>query len=264
MRFAGLAILLTVQFAAAQDKKGCQDSPLITRFPGSVISDCKDSPDGTFEFSMPGAGSKKVEGEYHYLEYRSPSTATNAQLARNLGTALRTAGYTIAYENQSHDKFVGHMGQTWIQLEVSSNGQVWEHTVKEIALTQDIVASAAEMSSGLTNSGHSVVNGILFDTGKADIKPESAPALEEVVKLLKQNAAMKVYVVGHTDNVGALAGNLDLSKRRAAAVVQMLVTKYGVAAARLQSFGNGPYAPLASNDNEAGRTLNRRVELVKQ
>ena len=154
--------------------------------------------------------------------------------------------------------------QTWIQLEVSSNGEIWEHIIKEIALTQDVVASAAEMSNGLTNSGHSVVNGILFDTGKADVKPESAAALEEVVKLLKQNAAMKVYVVGHTDNVGALASNVDLSKRRAAAVVQMLSTKYGVAADRLQSFGAGPYAPLASNDNEAGRTLNRRVELVKQ
>jgi OOP family OmpA-OmpF porin len=263
MRLVCLAILLTVQFATAQDKKGCQDSPLISRFPGSVITDCKDSADDTFNFSMPGAGSKKVEGEFHYLEYRH-KTATNAQLARNLGTALRTAGYTMVFESQGHDKFVGHMGNTWIQLEVLSNGEIEEHIVKEIALTQDIVASAAEMSNGLTNSGHSVVNGILFDTGKAEVKPESAPALEEVVKLLKQNAAMKVYVVGHTDNVGVLASNLDLSKRRAAAVVQMLVTKYGVTAGRLQSFGNGPYAPLASNDNEAGRTLNRRVELVKQ
>jgi OmpA-OmpF porin, OOP family len=264
MRLVCFAILITLQVAMAQDKKGCQDSPLISRFPGSVISDCKDSADDTFAFSMPGADSKKVEGEFHYLEYRSPKTASNAQLARNLGTALRTAGYTIVFESQYHDKIVGHMAKTWIQLEVSSNGEIEEHIVKEIALTQDVVANAAEMSNGLTNSGHSVVNGILFDTGKAEVKPESAPAMEEVVKLLKQNAAMKVYVVGHTDNVGALAGNLDLSKRRAAAVVQMLVTKYGVAADRLQSFGNGPYAPLASNDNEAGRTLNRRVELVKQ
>jgi OmpA-OmpF porin, OOP family len=264
MRVVCFAILITVQVATAQDKKGCQDSPLISRFPGSVISDCKDSADDTFAFSMPGAGSKKVEGEFHYLEYRSPKTASNAQLARNLSTALRTAGYTIVFESQYHDKLVGHMGKTWIQLEVSSNGEIWENIVKEIALTQDVVANAAEMSSSLTTSGHSVVNGILFDTGKADIKPESAPAMEEVVKLLKENAAMKVYVVGHTDNVGALAGNVDLSKRRAAAVVQMLTAKYGVAADRLLSFGNGPYAPLASNDNEAGRTMNRRVELVKQ
>jgi outer membrane protein OmpA-like peptidoglycan-associated protein len=82
--------------------------------------------------------------------------------------------------------------------------------------------------------------------------------------MLKENASLKVYVVGHTDNVGALAGNMDLSKRRAAAVVQELTSKYGVAAARLASFGAGPYAPIASNDKEDGRALNRRVELVKQ
>jgi hypothetical protein len=174
MRLVCLAIL-AVLVATAQDKKGCQDSPLISRFPGSVISDCKDSADDTFAFSMPGAGSKNVEGEFHYLEYRSPKTASNAQLARNLGTALRTAGYTIVFESQFHDKLVGHMGKTWIQLEVSSNGEIWEHTVKEIALTQDVVANAAEMSNGLTNSGHSVVNGIQFDTGKADLSPSLHP-----------------------------------------------------------------------------------------
>ncbi len=136
MRLVFLAILLTVQVADAQDKKGCQDSPLISRFPGSVISDCKDSPDDTFDFAMPGAGFKRVEGEFHHLEYRSPKTATNAQLERNLGTALRTAGYTIVFESQSHDTIVGHMGNTWIQLEVGSNGEIAEHTVKEIALTR--------------------------------------------------------------------------------------------------------------------------------
>src|SRR5580692_9446189 len=100
MKMVCLAILLAAQVGAAQDKKGCKDSPLISRFPGSVISDCKDSPDDTFAFSMPGAGYKKVEGEFHFLEYRSPKTASNAQLARNLGAALRTAGYTMVYESQ--------------------------------------------------------------------------------------------------------------------------------------------------------------------
>jgi OmpA-OmpF porin, OOP family len=264
MRLICLAILLTVQVATAQDKKGCKDSSLISRFPGSVIANCQDSDDDTFEFSLYGAKYQKVEGEYHHLEYRPPETATNAQLARNLNTALRTAGYTMVYENAGHSKFLGHMGKTWIQIEVLSGGQIREDIITETTLTQDVVANAAEMSNGLTSTGHSVVKGILFDTGKAEVKPESAPALEEVVKLLKQNAAMKVYVVGHTDNVGALADNLDLSKRRAAAVVQMLIAKYGVAAARLQSFGAGPYAPLSSNKSETGRALNRRVELVEQ
>ena len=139
-----------------------------------------------------------------------------------------------------------------------------EHIVTETALTQEVVATAAALTSGLAASGHTVVHGILFDTGKSDVKSESSAALDEVVKALKQDPKLKVYVVGHTDNVGAAPANLDLSKRRAAAVVQVLTTKYAVAADRLQSFGAGPYAPIASNSSEDGRALNRRVELVQQ
>jgi len=82
--------------------------------------------------------------------------------------------------------------------------------------------------------------------------------------MLKANPTLKVYVVGHTDNVGVLAANIDLSKRRAASVVDALTTQYGISASRLQPYGDGPYAPIASNDAEDGRALNRRVELVKQ
>jgi outer membrane protein OmpA-like peptidoglycan-associated protein len=157
---------------------------------------------------------------------------------------------------------------TWVRHGFRSRSaaaaQSWKLIVIETQLTQDVVANAAELSTGLAGSGHTVVNGILFDPGKAEIKPESAPALQEVAKLLKQDANLKLYVVGHTDNVGSLAANMDLSKRRTAAVVQLLITQYGTTADRLQPYGNGPYAPLASNDTEDGRIANRRVELVKQ
>ncbi|MDE3164318.1 MAG: OmpA family protein, partial [Acidobacteriota bacterium] len=76
--------------------------------------------------------------------------------------------------------------------------------------------------------------------------------------------SLKLFVVGHTDNVGLVAANLDLSKRRAEAVIQVLISQYKVPAARLSSFGCGPYSPVASNDKEDGRAANRRVELVKQ
>jgi outer membrane protein OmpA-like peptidoglycan-associated protein len=131
-------------------------------------------------------------------------------------------------------------------------------------MTQEVVANAAALSGGLTGNGHVVVTGILFDTGKTDVKPESGPALQEIAKLLKANPKLKVYVVGHTDNVGALAANMDLSKRRAASVVLSLTTKYGVPATQLDAIGDGPSAPVASNDSDDGRALNRRVELVKQ
>jgi len=182
---------------------------------------------------------------------------------RNLVTAFKTAGYTFLKDN-GHGQFTVHMEKTWIEADVTNGDNYKLHMVTETALTQDVVANAAALSTGLTGAGHIVVNGILFDTGNADVKSESDTALQEIAKLLKGNAALKVYVVGHTDNVGGLAANMDLSKRRAAAVVLSLTTKYGVSAAQLQSFGDGPYAPVASNKSEDGRTLNRRVELVEQ
>jgi OOP family OmpA-OmpF porin len=259
---AGVAF--SIQVCRAQDAEGCKDSPLIGRFPGSVLKSCKDMADDKFTFTLDNGKKQAVEGEFHQIEYNFPKTASKAQVVRNLNTALRKAGYTMVYDSGDYGDFTGHMGKTWIQIEISNSGSILETIAVETALTQDVLATAAALSSGLSASGHAVVNGILFDTGKADVKPESAPAIEEVVKVIKQDAKLKLYVVGHTDNVGALAANVDLSNRRAAAVVQLLITKYGIAADRLQPHGGGPYSPLASNDTEDGRTVNRRVELVKQ
>ena len=260
------AILISAHVCSAQtkDAAGCKDSPLISRFPGSVIIGCTDKADDSFTFTLDAGKKKAVEGEFHQVHYNFPQTASKPQVVRNLNTALRTAGYTMVYDSGTYGDFTGHMGKTWIQIEISSSGSILESIVIETQLTQDVVANAAALGGSLASSGHTVVNGIQFDTGKAEVKPESTPALDEVANLLKGDAKLKLYVVGHTDNVGTLASNMDLSKRRAAAVVQLLVTKYGVSADRLSPYGDGPYAPLASNDTEDGRTLNRRVELVKQ
>jgi outer membrane protein OmpA-like peptidoglycan-associated protein len=156
------------------------------------------------------------------------------------------------------------MGKTWIEEDVANGGNYKQNILIETQLTQDVVANAAQLSSSFAGSGHTVVTGIFFDTGKAEVKPESAAALKEVVNMLQQDPKMKVYVVGHTDNVGALAANMELSRQRAASVVHVLTTQYGVAAARLSPYGDGPYAPVTSNDTEDGRTQNRRGELVKE
>jgi len=255
---------LAVHVCAAQDATGCKDSPLIGRFPGSIIVECRDKADDSFTFTLDGGKNKTIEGEFHRIVYRFPSAASKVQVVRNLNTALRRAGYTMVYDSGAFGDFTGQMGKTWIQIEIGGGGGITETIVVETALTQDVVANAAALSTGLAGSGHAVVNGVLFDTGKAEVKPESSAALDEVAKLLKQDARLRLYVVGHTDNVGALAANLDLSRRRAAAVVQLLVTQYGVAADRLAAFGDGPYAPIETNDTEDGRAVNRRVELVKQ
>ena len=247
----------------AQDKEGCKESPLMSRFPGSTITDCESKADDSFTFTL-DAGKKAVEGEFQMITFQYPSSASKAQVVRNLNTAMRRAGYKMVYDSGEYGDFTGHMNKTWFQIEISSSGSIVEHIVKEIALTQDVVASAADLSNGLAATGHTIVSGILFDTGKSDVKPESESALQEVVKLLQQNPALKLYVVGHTDNVGASPANVELSKRRAAAVVAILTTKDGVAANRLEPFGNGPFAPIASNTTDEGRASNRRVEIVTQ
>ncbi|KFN43484.1 OmpA family protein [Arenimonas oryziterrae] len=127
-----------------------------------------------------------------------------------------------------------------------------------------VTVSAAEMAQSLNASGRIALYGIFFDTNKTDIKPESTPALEQIAALLKSDPALKVYIVGHTDNVGNQAANLDLSKRRANAVVAALVGQYGARGAQMEAAGVGMLSPVASNDDDAGRGKNRRVELVKK
>jgi OOP family OmpA-OmpF porin len=125
-----------------------------------------------------------------------------------------------------------------------------------------VTISSGDMSAELKKDGSVSLYGILFDTNKAELKPESAPALVEIAKLMAADANLKLLVVGHTDSVGAFETNRDLSQRRAKAVVAALVSQHKVPAARLQSFGASFAAPVASNAAEPGRAKNRRVELV--
>ena len=124
--------------------------------------------------------------------------------------------------------------------------------------------NAQEMSRSLAESGKVSLYDIYFDTDKDTLRPDSQPALQEIAKLLTTEPSLTIHVVGHTDNQGDPAYNLDLSRRRAAAVMKELVEHYSIAAARLDSFGCGLYSPIASNDSEDGRAKNRRVELVKR
>ena len=124
--------------------------------------------------------------------------------------------------------------------------------------------SAAMMNKGLQAEGRFALYGVFFDTGKAVLKPESKAQLDEMAKLLQSSPAMRVHVVGHTDNQGVLDANLTLSRQRAQAVVDALVKNHKVDAKRLSVAGVASYAPLASNADDAGRAKNRRVELVLQ
>ena len=108
-----------------------------------------------------------------------------------------------------------------------------------------------------------VTHGILFDVNSATIKPESYGTLKEMANVLKEYADLKVKIVGHTDADGNDASNLDLSKRRAAEVKDMLAKEFGIDASRMETDGKGESEPIDKNDTPIGKANNRRVEFIK-
>ncbi|MGF2411542.1 OmpA family protein [Ferruginibacter sp.] len=126
-----------------------------------------------------------------------------------------------------------------------------------------IAVGNPDMRNKLITEGKIVSYGIYFDVNKDVLKPESYGSLKEIANILNENAAVKIKIVGHTDADGADAANLDLSKRRAAAVKNELVKTFGIDAARMETDGKGETQPVAANDKPANKALNRRVEFIK-
>jgi OOP family OmpA-OmpF porin len=106
-----------------------------------------------------------------------------------------------------------------------------------------------------------VFDNLTFETNKDVIKPASFPYLDELAETLKSAQNWTLKIIGHTDNVGKDAFNLDLSMRRANSVKKYLVEK-GVSDSIISTEGKGETMPIASNDTKEGRAKNRRVEFV--
>jgi outer membrane protein OmpA-like peptidoglycan-associated protein len=104
-----------------------------------------------------------------------------------------------------------------------------------------------------------VIQGIEFESNKAEIRTTSRPLLDEAAGVLNKYPSLKVMIVGHTDNRGPHALNVELSRRRAEAVKTFLMDR-GVDSERIMTRGEGPDAPLTTNDTRAGRAQNRRIE----
>ena len=118
----------------------------------------------------------------------------------------------------------------------------------------------------LTPSNIAIMDKVQFETGKADIKPESHGLLDEVAKVMKDNPQIEIVEVdGHTDSTGSADFNRKLSQQRAESVAKYITSK-GIKAARLEAKGFGPDKPIADNETDAGREANRRVEfnIIKQ
>ncbi|NTW24920.1 MAG: OmpA family protein [Lentimicrobium sp.] len=126
-----------------------------------------------------------------------------------------------------------------------------------------VAAGLPDMRNKLLTEGKLVSYGIYFDVNKDVVKPESYGTLKGIADVLKENPDVRIKIVGHTDSDGADAANLDLSKRRGASVKNELVKSFGIDASRIESDGLGETKPVAANDTQSNKALNRRVEFLK-
>ena len=113
----------------------------------------------------------------------------------------------------------------------------------------------------LEKEGKIALYGILFDTGKTDLKPQSEKELALIGNYLKQNPKAKIYIVGHTDDIGNFGENTLLAEGRAIKVTEAL-KQFGNFESRITPIGVGPVCPVATNETDEGRAKNRRVEIV--
>jgi outer membrane protein OmpA-like peptidoglycan-associated protein len=298
--------------APRKDKKGTQDHPLLSRYPGSYIEDFKQV--DYEEFNIPvGVVDKKTKqiptldviGDMTQITY-VVNNVSSLKIYHNYVGALVKEGFETVFscqksscsKNSNKRKIredINQLGDVLaVKLIYNYSGQpryqVMKKTLNEQTTyaaffignyqghsrIQLVVMQTTPLQTGLieTNSdkvleqlaqkGKASIYGVQFDYDKASIKPESKQALDTIAQVLDKNKQLSLYVVGHTDDKGSAEYNLNLSKRRADAVVKALITNYGVSKSRLFAHGAGPYSPVATNNNELGRELNRRVELVEK
>jgi OmpA-OmpF porin, OOP family len=288
----GLATSLLATHAMAQDDtEGCKDHPLFNRMPGYRINMCEIKTFDARDFpAVPGVTpenkalkSVTIEGKQTYLQYERPEEsgrASGLQIQRNFTSAVRAAGGQVIGEfggetdGKGLDDETWGVGdraavyklnkggrETWVRLHPYNGGAGYALYIAEReAMTQSIATK--ELLDAINKVGYISLQ-INFDTGKATIKPDSFPQLDQVAVALKEQSALSLEIGGHTDNVGTAEANLALSGARAKSVMKYLIDQ-GTPAARLTASGYGQAKPVADNRSEEGRAKNRRVELVKK
>ena len=267
----GMMLAINLGFAQEKDAEGSKDHPLLTRMPNFYIYQYKEQEFDAYKYFKDDKGNPlPLEGHVYIIRYYIQPGAkvpSEEEILRNYTNAITKIGGTLLYKEWLNVYLTAKVKDktVWIRVNPGGGGKEYYLTIiEEQAMDQSVVADADAMAKGLVATGHVAVYGIYFDFDKSEIKPESDPALKEIAKLLEENSALRVFIVGHTDNVGEFSYNMKLSQARAEAVVKKLVSEYAVDANRLQAQGVGPLAPVSTNKTEEGQALNRRVELVER
>lgn len=245
---------------------GSGDFPYLAPLPGATFEGGGRVPS---DFTVPVQGQDQpqvVAHDYIQKSYKQPDDLSNLEFLTVYRDALSAAGWTIDNETIGADvgitaRYAQNGRHIFAYLHRDDNGVTFKVADPDAKPPAPVVKSTAVLADALAKSCHVALEGIYFDFNKATLKLESDPALEKVAALLKSNPVLALEVQGHTDNIGTAAYNQKLSEARAASVKAWLVA-HGTASARLTSHGYGFTQPVASNDTEAGRANNRRVEIA--
>lgn len=283
-------------FAQGTDVRNSKDHALLSRYPGSIIQEYSQRDFDRYPLALGVANGRpaniqQIDGTVTRIAYVNPQGRSAFEIYKNYEDALKKSGFETLWTCAARE-----CGQTmhWNALNgLTGSGAVGDiryltvrgkvnnrpvtialaaggtHTRVHVIEGKEmdsglVVASAAEMAEGIERDGHIAVHAIYFDTGKATLKSESAPALEQIAELMRSKASLRLILVGHTDNTGGLEMNMKLSSERAASVSAALSGTYKIDPGRLRAHGVGPLAPVASNRTEEGKAKNRRVDLVEQ
>ena len=251
-----------------QDIPGSRDHPLLSRMDNYYIDEYAEYDYDSHEFYDEEDHEYLIEGHKWILGYTLKDgyePPGQLKVRKNYLNAVKEIGGTILYDRGVYMMVEREGREVWIDLWVDDDGSDYRLTmVEKTVMEQEVAADPKALSEDLKTEGHVAIYGIYFDYDSATIRPESEPALKAISEILEQNHELEVYIVGHTDMTGSLAYNMELSQRRADSVVKELVDTYDISSSRLQAMGVGPLCPVATNQSEEGRKLNRRVELVEK
>ncbi len=243
--------------------------PVIKPMPTAVAtsSEFKRYAAHTFRVRKNGDFEKKeVRGKYWQFSYKTDKAISGLEILENYKQEALEKGGKILYEDKGQLVFTlaTPEGKTlWVNVYRNNwNAYYQLYVVEAKEFKKTLAFGAEEMKKQLDEKGSVAVYGIHFDFDKATLKPGAEKVLLEMVKLMKSSPELKVEIQGHTDNIGGKDYNLRLSQDRADAVRKFLVL-YGIEEGRMTTRGFGFDQPVATNDTEKGRALNRRVELKK-
>jgi OmpA-OmpF porin, OOP family len=275
-----VVIALPAGITVAQDEENepkAKDTPYFSGMPNYKITDSYDQEFADYRF-FNGKDCNTAEGKKSHRAYtlkEDAQPASELQISRNYANAVKEMGGTVVFEglcegadcaeNCGYRMMVGKVvegdNELWVEVVPFNDGNDYYITlIAKESMKQDVTASG--MLDALNRDGR-VALYINFDFGKATIRPDSKPIIDQIVQMMKASQGLELSIEGHTDNVGDSASNIILSQSRSKEVAATIVAQ-GIDTKRLSTLGHGEDKPIASNDSEDGRAKNRRVELVKR